>query len=255
MRSRIGAGILAGLAAGLVMSLFMMGFTSWRHDDPWKMPHLIAVMWLGEAAAERELGLATLAGFATHMATSGLMGAIAIPFIDGLPRWRTILLALTYAIASYPVAFSAIISWANPLMMERTQMIPLTVAHGIFGLVLGTIYIRLRRPAGGSLARPIAATEIDTGASLGDIAVAEFRNGWMLMFGNAVVAAKLAIVATPTVIVAELTVAIDNRRPEPVFGGRSPRPLECSIIVVFERSRSSVERLGGNACRSGAMRW
>lgn len=145
MRSRILSGLAAGTLAGLVMALAMMGYMAYRGRSLWRMPDLIAVMWMGEEVADGRLGWATLVGFATHVATSAVMGIVAVPFIDGLSRWRTVLVASAYAIASYPVAFSAVITWANPLMIERTELVPMTVAHGIFGVVLGLAYVGLRR--------------------------------------------------------------------------------------------------------------
>lgn len=54
------------------------------------------------------------------------------------------LAAVSYALASYPFAFALIMSWANPLMVERTSIIPMTLAHMVFGVVLGAVYLALR---------------------------------------------------------------------------------------------------------------
>lgn len=143
--SRVGAGIIAGAVAGLVMALFMMGWMYLTGKNIWTNPNLIAVMWMGPEAAGSGLSLATLVGFATHMVTSMLMGIIAVPFIYDLPPWRTMLAAFSYALASYPVAFATIMTWVNPLMVERTGLVPMAAAHAVFGLVLGGVYLRLRR--------------------------------------------------------------------------------------------------------------
>jgi len=135
--------VLAGLFAGLVMALAMMGYMKATGHSVWTNPNLIAAMWLGNAAADGRLSLATAVGFATHMVTSAIMGVVAVPFIASLPPLRTLLAAVSYAIASYPVVFAAVISWANPLMVARTELVPMTAAHAPFGLVLGTTYILL----------------------------------------------------------------------------------------------------------------
>lgn len=144
-------GTVAGLVAGIVMSMLMMAYMAIRGNSVWTMPNLISVLWLGEVAAGDEFTTATLVGLITHLITSALMGVIAIPFIANLPPTRTVLVAFAYAVASYPVAFSAVISWANPLMMERTRMIPMTIGHALFGVVLAVVWLALlREKAGGN---------------------------------------------------------------------------------------------------------
>ena len=144
MRSRVGAGIIAGSVAGLVMAMAMMGYMHWRGESVWTNPDLIAAMWMGPEVADGRLTLATLVGFVTHMATSAVMGVIAIPFIYKLQPWRTMLAALSYALGSYPVAFATVMSWADPVMVERTGLIPMAAAHALFGVVLGAVYLWLR---------------------------------------------------------------------------------------------------------------
>lgn len=142
--SRVAAGVLGGAAAGLVMGLALMGYHALRGESVWTNPNLIAVMWLGREAAGGQLSAATLVGFLTHMVTSVLMGWIAVPFIRDLPPWRTLLLAVAYSLASYPVVFAVVLTWANPLMVARTHLVPMTAGHTLFGLVLGTVYLWLQ---------------------------------------------------------------------------------------------------------------
>ncbi len=146
MRTRVSAGVVAGLVAGAVMALFMMGWMVASGKSAWTNPNLIAVMWLGPSALGGLSG-ATALGFATHMATSALMGWIAVPFIRDLPPARNVLVAFAYALASYPLVFALVLTWVNPLMVERTGLVPMTLAHALFGVVLGAAYLRLRPPA------------------------------------------------------------------------------------------------------------
>jgi len=139
---------VAGLVAGAIMAVFMMVWAAAQGESVWMNPNLIAVMWVGRRAALGGLSWATALGFATHMATSALMGWVALPFVRGLPPGRTVLAAFAYALASYPLVFALVMTWANPLMVERTDLVPMTLAHSVFGLVLGAVYLRLR-PASG----------------------------------------------------------------------------------------------------------
>lgn len=144
MKSKIAAGAISGLVAGFAMAVGMMMYMTVQGRSIWANPDLIAAMWMGPEVANGELSLATLVGFATHMVTSAIMGIIAIPFIDGLPFWRMLLNAFAYALASYPFIFAFILTWANPLMIERVELVPMAVAHIIFGIVMGITYWFLR---------------------------------------------------------------------------------------------------------------
>lgn len=147
---QVGAGAISGAIAGLVMALAMMGYMHWSGRSIWTNPNLIAVMWLGEEAAIGGFSAATLIGFSTHMATSVIMGIVALPFMYALPPWRTMLAAFAYAVASYPVVFAGFLTWLNPLMVERYELVPMTVAHALFGVVLGGIYLALRPDRAGT---------------------------------------------------------------------------------------------------------
>ncbi len=136
-------GALAGAVAGIVMAAAMMGYMLVRQQSVWTNPNLIAVMWMGPKAATGGFGIAAIVGFATHMAASVLMGVMGILFIAALPRGRTVLAALAYALASYPVAIAFVMTWANPLFVERTQVVPMTMAHIVFGLVYGWTFLAL----------------------------------------------------------------------------------------------------------------
>lgn len=142
-RGTVWPATIARAVAGLVMAMLIMAYMALVGQSIWTTPNLIAVMWLGESAATGAFGVNTMIGFATHMATSMLMGEIAIPFVAGLPAGRTILAALSYALASYPVAIAAVMSWANPLFVDRTDVVPMTVAHAVFGLVFGSTLLAL----------------------------------------------------------------------------------------------------------------
>ncbi len=145
-RPRLRTGALAGIAAGTVMSMAMMLAAWLRGDSIWAMPNLISVMWLGPAAAGPQFGLPTITGFLTHEATSLLMGIVAIPFLAGLSRRQTLLVSLAYSLAAYPLAFSLVMRWANPVMFRDASMNQLTWAHLLFGAVMAAVFIRAGSP-------------------------------------------------------------------------------------------------------------
>lgn len=145
MKSRAAAGIVSGSIAGIVMAMAMMAYMYARGQSVWTNPDLIAAMWMGNGAADGRFSLATLVGFATHLATSALMGLIAVPFIKSLSFGRTILASFAYALASYPFVFAFVLTWSNSLMVERSELVPMTAAHILFGVVLGIFYKNLFR--------------------------------------------------------------------------------------------------------------
>jgi hypothetical protein len=145
VRPHYGAAAVAGVIAGTVMSMAMMLVAILRGQSVWMLPNMIAAMWLGPDVATGALGLPTMVGFLTHMATSALMGVVAVPFVAGLPRWRVLLVSLAYALASYPLVFSLVLSWTNPLMYERASMMQMTWGHLVFGAVFGVSFTWLER--------------------------------------------------------------------------------------------------------------
>jgi hypothetical protein len=138
--------VVAGALAGLVMAMLMMAYMGLIGQSIWTNPNLIAVMWLGEGVATGAFGVPTLVGFATHMAASMLMGIIAIPFVAELPGRRTMLAAVSYALASYPVAIASVMSWANPLFVARSDVVAMTIAHAVFGVVFGAAFLAWPEP-------------------------------------------------------------------------------------------------------------
>lgn len=145
MTKDIRAGLISGAIAGMVMSLAMMSMMMANGKSPWMMPNLISAMWLGPQAAGGQAGWSTILGFSTHLVTSMVMGLVAVPFIKDLSPVRTLLASISYAVASYPVVFAAVLTWANPLMVEKAPLVPMTIGHAIFGLTLGASFLWLKR--------------------------------------------------------------------------------------------------------------
>ena len=126
------------------MSMGMMLIAVLRGDSAWGLPNMIAAMWLGVDVADGGFGVPTMVGMLTHAATSTLMGMVAVPFISGLAGWRVLLVSLAYALASYPLVFSLVMRWANPLMYERAPMIDMTWGHSVFGVTFATVLLWIR---------------------------------------------------------------------------------------------------------------
>lgn len=135
---------LSGLIAGTVMSMAVMLATMLRGESVWTMPNLIAAMWLGADVATGALGAPTFIGLLTHEATSALMGVVATPFVAGLSGRRVLLVSLAYALASYPLIFSLVMRWADPVMYQHAPMALMTWGHLVYGVVFAVAYTVLR---------------------------------------------------------------------------------------------------------------
>lgn len=77
-----------------------------------------------------------------YMAARGL-SIWTNPNLMELSPQRTMLAAVAYALASYPVVVASVMVWANPLFVERTHVVPMTIAHAVFGLAYGATYLVL----------------------------------------------------------------------------------------------------------------
>jgi hypothetical protein len=133
--------LIAGFLAGMVMSVFTMAVTSMKGMGIWHNPNLIALMWTGQESVSEGFQLTTVLGLLTHIVTSMLMGVISIPFVENKKKLGILLSSLTYSVASYPLVFSFILSWANPKMYESVNFLIMTIGHTIFGIVLGFVFI------------------------------------------------------------------------------------------------------------------
>ena len=144
-KSRRSAALWAGLTAGLPMAMALMVWTRFTAGSAWVFPNLVSALWLGDGAAGRRLGGPTLLGLATHLIASGAVGLGSIPFLRDLPVRRKIATATVLGLAAYPLVFGFVLPWAHPLMLQETSVPPMAFAHALFGLVLGGVYVRLRR--------------------------------------------------------------------------------------------------------------
>lgn len=146
MKNQFAAGAAAGIIAGIIMAMAMMAYMYLTGRSIWTNPNLIAAMWMGNSVADGSFSMATSVGFLTHEATSALMGIVAVPFIKNLSFGRTILNSVAYALASYPFVFAFILTWANPLMVERAELLPMSTGHILFGIVFGLLFQLLLPP-------------------------------------------------------------------------------------------------------------
>ena len=130
-------GLLAGVAAGIVMILFLLAAGLITRDSP--------VMVLGRfdlQAASRPV-----VGLLTHIAISAIYGLFFGVLFVALVRIRPALLrwswfaGLVYGLILYGIAQAAFMAGANSGLVQFSSII-LLLAHLIYGLIIGGVIQR-----------------------------------------------------------------------------------------------------------------
>jgi hypothetical protein len=137
----VGQGVVAGLLAGLVMSIWEMSSAMLLGAGLWKAPLLIATIVLGPQVYDggRQFAVGpVMLGLLLHELASAGMGLAYVPLVHiPLLGRHPIITAVLYAFVSWIVAQYALIPWLSPTMAQHTPPLQLAIAHIVFGVVLG----------------------------------------------------------------------------------------------------------------------
>src|SRR5689334_17959856 len=115
------AAFLAGLQAGMLGVLWMLGWlglsAAWQQRSFWTSENLMASAFYGPAAIHSGFASQTLSGLALYLALYSLLGALlGVAIRDRLPRVRTLLVSIAFAIGWYYVSFHLIWKSLIPLL-------------------------------------------------------------------------------------------------------------------------------------------
>ena len=144
-----GAGVGAGLIAGLVFLIAEMGLV-WlvNGQSPWGPPRMIVAMVMGRDVlpppATFELTMFAVAGL-IHFALAVVYGLIAVLLMRRLSTGLAMLIGLLFGVAIYYVSFYPIADAMFPWFADARGGVSL-FSHALFGAVLGLGYAMLRRP-------------------------------------------------------------------------------------------------------------
>jgi len=136
------ATFLAGMEGGTVGVLWMLawlgGSSAWQERGFWAPENLMATAFDRTSSLSPSFTWATCAGLAVYVLLYSALGAAFASVLRGrVPRRRTMLLAVVFALAWYFVAFHGIFRFALPLVsllhVERTTL----VGHLLYGTMLG----------------------------------------------------------------------------------------------------------------------
>ncbi len=132
-------GTIAGIFAGIVMSVWKMGQTAVQGKGVWRPPNLIGTIPLGKDADRTGFApVPFLAGMALHVVTSAGMGwiyaALVHPILGRPGGWSLITAAVVYALLSWAIYQYLIMPWLAPIMDRNTSPFWLAIAHVVYGL-------------------------------------------------------------------------------------------------------------------------
>jgi hypothetical protein len=132
-------GAVAGVVAGLVMTVWKMAEAVITGAGLWRPPNLIGTIVLGPSANTGDFdGRAFAVGMTLHLLTSIAMGivyaALAARLLPRLSAAAELAAIVAYALLSWAVYQWLIMPWLTPTMDESTSATSLAVAHVVFAL-------------------------------------------------------------------------------------------------------------------------
>jgi uncharacterized protein DUF6789 len=161
---------LAGLQAGMLGVLWMLAWlgisAAWQQRSFWTAENLMASGFFGAGSIHSGFATQTLSGLALYLALYSLLGGLfALVLRDRLPRLRTLLVAIAFAIAWYYLSFHLIWKSIMPLVALLHVQRYTVLGHLIYGTILGRYPLYLAGPAGPSDTES-AVSESEPGAAV-----------------------------------------------------------------------------------------
>jgi hypothetical protein len=151
LRSCLATGTVAGIVAGVVMTVWKMAEAAISDVGVWRPPNLIATIVLGPSADSGAFQYAPFAvGMLLHVLTSIAMGvlyaAFAARFLPRVTPAAELVVIIGYALLSWPTYQWLIMPWLDPTMNENVTPTSLAIAHVVFALGFAAWWIpRTRR--------------------------------------------------------------------------------------------------------------
>jgi len=140
--------LLAGLQAGMVGALWMLGWfglnDAWQRRSFWSSENLFASAFYGDAAIRRGFSFPTLGGLALYLLLYSSLGAIfAVMARNEARPLRGLLLSLAFALAWYYASFHWLWKSAIPMVALLHPERPTILGHLIYGTWLSRFRVYL----------------------------------------------------------------------------------------------------------------
>ena len=141
-KKREANGLLAGLEAGIIAALVLLGWlalaSAWYRHSIWTAANLMATTFYGEAALSRGFTSRTVAGIALYLVLYGTIGALfGLTLASRDPSFRTTLIGILVGLGWYYLSFAILWQNINPLIPLYTHRGPMMAGHVFYGGLLG----------------------------------------------------------------------------------------------------------------------
>jgi hypothetical protein len=163
-RNRAGYSLLAGLEAGVIAALILLGWlalaSAWYRRSIWTTANIMATTFYGDAALGRGFTFRTLAGLALYLILYGTIGALfGIAVQSRGPGTRVVLIGVVVGLGSYYLFYAVLWRTLNPLITLYTHGTPTIAGHLLYGCFLGRYPRYLHALTDGQAAPPSASQE------------------------------------------------------------------------------------------------
>src|SRR5580700_5589197 len=151
-KKREADGLLAGLEAGVLAALILLGWlalaSAWYRRSIWTAANIMATTFYGEAALGREFTFRTVAGIALYLVLYGAIGALfGLTLASRDASLRTTLIGVLVGLGWYYLSFAILWQNINPLIPLYTHRGPMMAGHALYGGLLGRFPRYLHPPA------------------------------------------------------------------------------------------------------------
>ena len=153
-KNREAQGLVAGLQAGVIAALVLLGWlalaSAWYRRSIWTAANIMATTFYGEAALGREFTSRTVAGIALYLVLYGTIGALfGLTLASRDANLRTTLIGVLVGLGWYYLSFAILWQNINPLIPLYTHRGPMIAGHALYGGLLGRFPRYLYSPAAG----------------------------------------------------------------------------------------------------------
>jgi hypothetical protein len=144
-------GLLAGLEAGIIAALVLLGWlalaSAWYRHSIWTSANILATTFYGEAALGGVFTSRTLAGLALYLVLYGIVGALfGLALASRESGLRLTLIGVLAGLGWYYLSFALLWRIINPLISLYTHRGPMIAGHMLYGALLGRFPTYLQPP-------------------------------------------------------------------------------------------------------------
>jgi hypothetical protein len=141
-KKREAVGLLAGLEAGVIAALILLGWlalaSAWYRRSIWTAANIMATTFYGEAALGREFTFRTVAGIALYLVLYGAIGALfGLTLASRDASLRITVIGVLVGLGWYYLSFAILWQNINPLIPLYTHGGPMMLGHALYGAWLG----------------------------------------------------------------------------------------------------------------------